>query len=115
MPPETTPETTLDALARLSSAEDIFAFLGLEPVPEVLQVARLHIMKRFGAYLRETDFTGLPEAEVACLCRDALIRAQEDFIASTPLQEKVFKVFETQAAKQKSRFVGLETIRIAKP
>ena len=106
---------TLEALARLSSAEDIFAFLGLEPAPAVLNVARLHIMKRFGAYLRATDFAGLSEEEVANQCRAALTKAHDDFVESSPLQEKVFKVFETQAARQKARFVGLETLTIAKP
>jgi len=110
-----TPQSpTLDALAKLSSAEDIFAFLGLTPEPGVLNSSRLHIMKRFGAYLQETDFTGLSEAAVAEGCRAALARAQADFIASTPLKEKVFKVFETQAAKQKAKFVGLDTIKIAR-
>ena len=105
---------TLAALANLSSAEDIFAFLGIAPIREVLNSSRLHIMKRFGAYLRETDMTGLDEEAILAHARDALLRAQADFVASTPLQEKVFKVFETQAAKQKARFVGLETLKVTK-
>ena len=105
---------TLAALANLSSAEDIFAFLGVEPIREVLNASRLHILKRFGTYLRETDVTGLSEDAIFERARDALLRAQADFVASTPLQEKVFKVFETQAAKQKARFVGLETLKVTK-
>lgn len=111
----TTESPTLAALARLSSAEDIFAHLGLTPEPGLLNVSRLHILKRFGAYLKETELAGLPEEAVIEACRAALLRAQGDFIASTPLKEKVFKVFETQAAKQKAKFVGLDTIKIAKP
>jgi len=114
MPPDPAQSATLDTLSRLSSAEDIFAFLGLVPEAEVLNVSRLHVMKRFGAYLSQTDCTGRTEAEVADLCREALLRAQADFRASSPLQEKVFKVFETQAARQKARFVGLETLTVSR-
>ncbi|PYF07676.1 nitrogenase-stabilizing/protective protein [Rhodobacter viridis] len=110
----TTESPTLTALAKLSSAEEIFAFLGIEPIREVLNSSRLHIMKRFGAYLRETDMTGLSEEAILTHARDALTRAQGDFVASSPLKEKVFKVFETQAAKQKARFVGLETLKVIK-
>lgn len=109
----TTESPTLAALSKLSSAEEIFAFLGLEPNPAVLNSSRLHILKRFGAYLRETDLGGCDEAAILAHARDALTRAEADFITSTPLQEKVFKVFETQAAKQKSRFVGLDSLKIA--
>ncbi|KQB15463.1 nitrogenase stabilizing/protective protein NifW [Rhodobacter capsulatus] len=110
-----TPESpTLTALAKLSSAEEIFAFLGVDPIREVLNSSRLHIMKRFGAYLRDTDMTGLTEDGIFERARDALLRAQADFVASTPLKEKVFKVFETEAAKRKARFVGLETLKVIK-
>lgn len=114
MPPEPAQGPLLDRLSRLSSAEEIFAVLGLGPDVQVLNVSRLHVMKRFGAYLAQTDFASRTEAEVADLCRAALLRAQEDFRASTPLQEKVFKVFETQAGRQKARFVGLETLTVAR-
>ncbi|MFD2175239.1 nitrogenase stabilizing/protective protein NifW [Rhodobacter lacus] len=103
---------TLEALSRLSSAEDMFAHLGLEPDRHILNVARLHIMKRFGTYLRETDFSGHSEEEVLALTREALSRAHDDFVASTPLAEKVFKVFETQAARQANKFVGLDSLKI---
>lgn len=111
-----TPATpVLETLARLSSAEEIFACLGLEPDPQLLPVARLHILKRFGAYLQACDFTALSEADTREGCRAALLRAQADFQSSTPLREKVFKVFETQAARRGARFVGLDTLKIAKP
>ena len=111
--PAAAPIPTLEALSRLSSAEEIFAYLGLEPDPQLLPVARLHILKRFGAYRAACDFTGQSEAETREGCRAALLRAEADFQASTPLQEKVFKVFETQAARQGARFVGLDSLKIA--
>ncbi|PTV94568.1 nitrogenase-stabilizing/protective protein [Rhodobacter aestuarii] len=107
-----TESPTLDALMKLSSAEDMFAYLGLEPDRHILNVARLHIMKRFGSYLRSTDFSGQSEDEVLAQTREALARAHDDFVASTPLAEKVFKVFETQAARQANKFVGLDSLKI---
>ncbi len=107
--------TLLDTLARLSAAEDLFDCLGLDYAPEVLNVSRLHVMKRFGAYLRETDFTGLDAEEVANRCRAALSRAHEDFVTSSPLQEKVFKVFETKASARQAAFVSLDSLAIVRP
>ncbi len=110
-----TPNPLLATLARLSSAEDIYAALGLVPDPQVLPVARLHVLKRFGAYLAECDFTGQTEAEAHAICRNALVRAEGDFKTSTPQREKVFKVFELQTARRNARFVDLDTLKIAKP
>lgn len=103
----------LDRIARLSSAEDIFDFVGLAYAPEVLNVSRLHIMKRFGTYLREVDFEGRTEVEMMQGVREILARAYQDFVTSTPLKEKVFKVFQDEEAKRRARFVGIDTLKIA--
>ena len=104
----------LALLSRLSSAEEIYAALGLTPDPQVLPVARLHVLKRFGAYLAACDFTGQTEAQMHEGARAALLRAEGDFKTSTPQREKVFKVFEMQTARRNARFVGLDTLKIAK-
>ena len=62
----------LDHLGRLSSAEDIFTYLLLPYEEEVVNVSRLHIMKRFGAYLRDADFGGLDEEGVFLAARQVL-------------------------------------------
>ena len=96
----------------LSSAEDIFAYLCLAYEADVLNVSRLHIMKRFGAYLRDTDFSGLDQVDVRLRCRETLERAYLDFVESTPLQEKVFKVFRDEEEKLKARFVDLDSLTV---
>ena len=103
----------LDHIAKLSSAEDIFTYLLLPYEQEIVNVSRLHIMKRFGAYLRDLDVTGLDEEAVFLEARQALKQAYGDFIESTPLKEKVFKVFRDEEAKLKARFVGVDTLKLA--
>ncbi|MUT27139.1 cysteine desulfurase NifS [Mesorhizobium japonicum] len=86
-----------DILARLmslSAAEEFFAVLGISYDPKVLNVSRLHIMKRMGQYLAEEDFAGLPDGEIAARARATLERAYEDFATSSPLTQRVFKVLK---------------------
>jgi nitrogenase-stabilizing/protective protein len=104
---------TLQALGALSAAEEFFDFLAIPYDPAVVHVNRLHILKRFNQYLRTT----LPrvadlEAEAQHqACRSLLIRAYEDFVRSTPAQEKVFKVFQDADGSH----VGLDSLRSTLP
>ena len=83
--------TVLEQLAKLSSAEDYFRFLGVHYDPAVLNVARLHILRRMGDNLRESGFE--PDEEKArAYFRAHLERAYQDFVKSTPIKERVFKV-----------------------
>ncbi|AGB73560.1 MULTISPECIES: nitrogenase stabilizing/protective protein NifW [Rhizobium] len=86
---------TAEILARLknlSAAEEFFALLDVAYDPKVLDVSRLHIMKRMGQYLAEEDFADLPEQVIAARARAMLERAYEDFATSSPLAHRVFKV-----------------------
>lgn len=97
-----------ERLKALSSAEDFFAFFGLPFEERVVQVNRLHILKRFYQYLHKTV---LPPAddEVAQFrhYRGLLAQAYQDFVASTPAVEKVFKVFQDTGGTQHVRLAGL--------
>ena len=91
------PIDVTDILARLkglSAAEEFFAALGVSYDPKVLNVSRLHIMKRVGQYLAEEDFSGLPDQVIAARVRATLERAYEDFAISSPLEHRVFKVLK---------------------
>ncbi|MFK0692680.1 nitrogenase stabilizing/protective protein NifW [Mesorhizobium sp. IMUNJ 23033] len=91
------PIDVTDILARLkglSAAEEFFAVLGVSYDPKVLNVSRLHIMKRVGQYLAEEDFSGLPDQVIAARVRATLERAYEDFAISSPLTHRVFKVLK---------------------
>ena len=110
MPKDFEETGVLGHIAKLSSAEDIFTYLLMPYEQEVLNVSRLHIMKRFGAYLGDAPLEGLSEDETFVAARAELKRAYEDFIESTPLKEKVFKVFKDEEEKLKARFVGIDEL-----
>ncbi|MEM8554223.1 MAG: nitrogenase stabilizing/protective protein NifW [Pseudomonadota bacterium] len=103
----------VDHIASLSSAEDIFTYLLLPYQQEVLNVSRLHIMRRMGQYLRDADFGDMDEEAIFLSTRQFLKQAYMDFVESTPLKEKVFKVFTDEAAKHAAKFVSIDTIGLA--
>jgi nitrogenase-stabilizing/protective protein len=101
----------LDQLATLSSAEDFFTFLDVGYDPAVLDVVRLHILKRMGDYLRKNN-SALAESDeqtARALCRAHLERAYSDFVESTPLEERVFKVLKDAVTPSSPPLVQLST------
>ena len=99
-----TPSFDLDLrLSRLSAAEEFFHFFGVPFDESVMNVNRLHILRRFSQYLRR-DGRGAGLAAQARVehFRTLLARAYEDFTRSSPAREKVFKVFQNAAAKSVS-------------
>ncbi len=106
--------TILAKLERLSTAEDFFAALDVPYDEARLGVARLHILKRMGEYLRRDDLLGLPEAVAAERARTTLQRAYADFERSSPLGERVFRVLKERdpqrRAAAKAAVVALDDI-----
>lgn len=92
----------LDDLQQLSSAEEFFDLLGVEYAPQVVHVARLHILRRMGQYLRGSEVEGAleraDEAALRDLCRTHLAQAYADFVASSPIEERLFKVHKDAIA-----------------
>lgn len=92
----------LDRLQSLSSAEDFFALLDVPYDEAVLRVARLHILRRMGQYLKGSALEGEmdcgDEAALFTLCRDHLQQAYADFVASSPIAERIFKVHQEAIA-----------------
>lgn len=105
--------TLMDQIDELRSAEDFFVFFLLPYDEKVLNVCRLHILKRMGAYLDQSDFTGMRDDDVFLSARMHLKTAYQDFVDSTPLKEKVFKVFTDKAREAEARFVPMGSLSIA--
>lgn len=103
-----------DILAKLkqaSSAEDFFALLNVDYDAEVMNVARLHILKRMSQYLAMEEFSELSNDVIAAHCKAALQCAYDDFVASSPLQERVFKVLKNAMAERSTAdFVSYDTL-----
>jgi nitrogenase-stabilizing/protective protein len=96
-------------LKALSSAEDFLHFFGLPFDERVVQVNRLHILKRFYQYLHRSE--GLADLDDVALFkryRGFLGQAYQDFVHSTAQREKVFKVFHDANGQQ---HVPLATLR----
>lgn len=72
--------------------------LGVDYDPKVVAVVRLHVLRRMGQYLKSEDFSGLTDEIIAARCQTVLRQAYEDFLTSTPMQERVFKVLKDAVA-----------------
>lgn len=106
-------EIMMQALKRLSTAEEFLDFFAIEYQPAVVHVNRLHILQRFHQYLRLTPLPADSSEEVALVtCRTLLERAYQDFVHSSPVKEKVFKVFRDAAGV---KTVSVENVRAALP
>jgi nitrogenase-stabilizing/protective protein len=81
-------------LGQLSSAEDFFVALDLPFDPAIVNVARLHILRRMGQYLRGDALDGLDDGATRAACRSHLETAYQDFVRSSPIAERVFKVHQ---------------------
>jgi len=82
----------IDELKKTSSAEDFFTLLKVEYDPQILNVARLHILRRMGEYLFKEDFTSFSEEAAVEKCKAFLEQAYVDFTKSSPIAERLFKV-----------------------
>lgn len=101
----------LDQLGKFSDAEEFLVFLDVPFKPAVVQVNRLHILKRFSQYLARARLDELDEAAQRDSCRALMIQAYEDFVHSTAAQEKVFKVFQDADGQR----VSLDSLRASLP
>jgi nitrogenase-stabilizing/protective protein len=86
--------SVLADLEKLSAAEEFFSYLQVDYDPAQLRVARLHILRRMGVYLAAKDFSSASEEAAFAGAREALQQAYGDFIESSPLDERVFKVLK---------------------
>lgn len=109
--------SVIEKLKSLHSAEEFFDLLQVEYQPEVLQVLRLHILRRMGQYLVSAEFDGMSEEEIYSAAQTMLSQAYEDFIKSNPMAERVFKVLKEHdpnrppAPGPKPSFVPLSTLK----
>lgn len=106
-------ETFLQQLKALSSAEDFLQYFGVPFDQQVVNVSRLHILKRFFQYIRQENLLAqTDDVGLYTLYRAQLVKAYADFVKSTPAQEKVFKVFQDVDGRQ---HVTLDSLKSSLP
>ncbi|APW45437.1 nitrogenase stabilizing/protective protein NifW [Rhodoferax antarcticus] len=106
-------EKFLQQLKALSSAEDFLHYFGVPFDQGVVNVSRLHILKRFFQYIRQENLLAQGnEVGLYTSYREQLVKAYNDFVKSTPAQEKVFKVFQDTNGRQ---HVSLDSLKASLP
>lgn len=83
---------------KITDAEDYFEFFQLPYDAKVVNVNRLHILKQFAKNMNDidTNFPNLSDEEKLDRYKDALIQAYQVFLSTSPLETKLFKVFNDQ-------------------
>ncbi len=80
---------------QLVNAEEYFEFFELDYELQFVNINRLHILQKFSTLIRAIDAESPDLSEAAKLekYRVALAQAYDTFTTSSPLNEKLFKVF----------------------
>ncbi len=80
---------------QIVDAEEYFKFFDLPYDISVVDINRLHILKKFSSYIKEVDEQNpdMSFADKLSLYRAALEQAYQVFLESTPQEQKLFKVF----------------------
>lgn len=91
-----TPAKTLTNFQKLTTAEDYLQFFDIDYDQQFVNVNRLHILKQFSLLIKEVDqaFPDLSEGEKLEKYGLALEEAYQVFLTSSPLETKLFKVFQ---------------------
>jgi nitrogenase-stabilizing/protective protein len=101
----------LEQMTGFSAAEEFLDHFQVPYEQSVVNVNRLHILKRFSQYLRQTPGTAeMDDETLSAVCKELLTKAYQDFVRSSPAQEKVFKVFQDVDGKQ---HVSIDNMRAA--
>lgn len=84
---------SLSQFNQLKDAEEYFEFFGLSYDPKVVNVNRLHILRKFSQLTQDID-NSQSEAEVLAAYSRELRNAYDLFLTSSSVEQKLFKVFK---------------------
>ena len=99
---------TLEQFSTLTDAEDYLQFFDIEYDRDFVNINRLHILKQFSLLIKEVDkaFPDVTETEKLEKYSLALDEAYQVFLTSSPLETKLFKVFQSKP----KNFVSLDDL-----
>ncbi|MEA5448089.1 nitrogenase-stabilizing/protective protein NifW [Leptolyngbya sp. CCNP1308] len=83
----------LEQFNQITDAEAYFEFFGLDYDPQIVNVNRLHILRKFSQLMADEDQTQ-SEEHLLQSYRQALQVAYSVFTTSNSVEQKLFKVFQ---------------------
>lgn len=88
--------TALAQFNQITDAEAYFEFFGLDYDPQVVNINRLHILRKFSQLIADADQSSAEQSEEQRLqtYRQALQTAYSVFTTSSSVEQKLFKVFQ---------------------
>ena len=89
----TTNMQTLAQFNQLKDAEEYFQFFNMPYDPKVVNVNRLHILRKFSE-LTQAEDKNLSEEDLLSAYQKNLQIAYDLFLTSSGVEEKLFKVFQ---------------------
>ncbi|MBP0633490.1 MULTISPECIES: nitrogenase-stabilizing/protective protein NifW [unclassified Cupriavidus] len=99
----------LNQQQHLSSTEDFFRHFDIAFDETVLNVSRLHILKRFFQYIEQQEEPPLDNGTALFeFYRSLLLKAYNDFVSSTPAEQRVFRCFREAEGRS---YVSLDNLR----
>jgi nitrogenase-stabilizing/protective protein len=102
----------VDRLRRCTSAEEYFDLLQVPYDQHVLDVNRLHVLRRFAQEIESLPPSEPGTAPASGRYREALDRAYQAFVTGTSLDHRLFKVLRDHAPQA---FVPTEQVRVHPP
>ena len=99
---------TIEQFGTLTDAEDYLQFFDIEYDRDFVNINRLHILKQFSLLIKEVDaaFPDVDETEKLAKYGMALEEAYQVYLTSSPLETKLFKVFQSKP----KNFVSLDEL-----
>lgn len=87
---------TLTEFNQLTDAEQYLEFFQLPYDPQMVNVNRLHILRKFSNLIKAApaELAQAPESEQLAYYREALQQAYDVFLTSNSVEQKLFKVFQ---------------------
>jgi nitrogenase-stabilizing/protective protein len=103
--------TVIQKLKSLSAAEEFFDYLEVAYDPARLRVVRLHVLKQMGAWLEADRLAEIADEQAKAECRELLKSAYDDFVSSSPLDRRLFKVLKQAVTPARTNFVPLDALK----
>jgi len=103
--------SVIDDLKKLSAAEDFFRYLDVPFEQGIINVSRLHILKRIGQTLGAGKLDGMADDEARKIASALLKEAHDEFSGKSGVEARLFKILkERDPNAPKGAFVSFDSL-----